>query len=328
MKQILTFVLSALMIACFSSCKTTTPLAGKVGDVLIVMDSDDWKGDLGEAVREKLTEDYPMLPQSEPHFNLSNVPHGSFNDTFQKFRNIIIFETNAGYNKVTYREAVWAPKQYVIEVKAESASKAIELITSKGNEIIAKLENAERNRLIANNKEYSAPEETEAEVNKLFGGTPELPHGTKIFKQTNDFMWVSICHTDHIKKYLLIYKYPIEDATAAMDNESLISKNKGVMNKNIPGPQEGTYMTHSKYIQPSVQFMKHNNRQVAELRGLWEVENDYMGGPFVSHESISPDGKYIVGITGFVYAPRYAKIQYLREVEAIVYSFHFTEKEK
>lgn len=326
MKKILTFVLSALMITCLSSCDESTTLAGKPGDVLIVMDSDDWKGELGEAVRAKLTEDYPMLPQSEARFKLSNVSHSSFGDVYKEFRNIIIFDPHTRHNKVTYRDGVWAPKQYVINVDAESAEMAKELFESKADEIIIRLENAERNRLIANNKEYSAPG-VEQEISRVFGGTPALPHGAKIFKQTSDFMWVSICHTDKIKKYFLIYKYPIDDPEKAMSIDSIIGKNKAVMNKNIPGPQEGSYMTHSKFEQPSMRIIKRKNRNIAEIRGLWEVENDYMGGPFVSHESISPDGKYMVGITGFVYAPRYDKIQHMREVEAVVYSFKFPGEE-
>jgi hypothetical protein len=294
--------------------------------VLIVMDSDDWKGALGKVVRERLTEDYPMLPQSEARFKLSNVSHNSFGDVYKEFRNIIIFNTDKRHNKVSYRDGVWAPKQYVVEVDAEDATMAKDLFESKANEIITCIENAERKRLITNNKEYSAPG-VEQEISRLFGGTPALPHGAKIFKKTGDFMWVSICHTDKIKKYFLIYKYPIKDAEKAMSPESLVKKNKEVMNKNIPGPQEGTYMTHSKFEQPEVKFIKGKNRNIAETRGLWEVENDYMGGPFVSHESISPDGKYVVGITGFVYAPRYDKIQHMRDIEAVVYSFKFPGEE-
>ena len=53
-----------------------------------------------------------------------------------------------------------------------------------------------------------------------------------------------------------------------------------------------------------------------------------MGGPFISHVMYSPDGKYMVGIEGFVFAPKFDKIQYLRSVEAIVYSFKWPGSEK
>ena len=52
-----------------------------------------------------------------------------------------------------------------------------------------------------------------------------------------------------------------------------------------------------------------------------------MGGPFITHVLYSPDGKYMIGIEGFVFAPKHDKIQHLRDVEAIVYSFKWTGSE-
>jgi hypothetical protein len=42
-----------------------------------------------------------------------------------------------------------------------------------------------------------------------------------------------------------------------------------------------------------------------------------MGGPFVSYSMLSPDGKDIIDVVGFVYAPRFNKRDYLMQVEGI-----------
>ena len=76
----------------------------------------------------------------------------------------------------------------------------------------------------------------------------------------------------------------------------------------------------------TVTFRKYHGREFAETRGYWGVENDYMGGPFVSHSFYSPDGKSIIVLEAFVYAPRYDKRQYLRQAEAILYSFEWEKK--
>ena len=52
-------------------------------------------------------------------------------------------------------------------------------------------------------------------------------------------------------------------------------------------------------------------------------QNDYMGGPFVSHSFYSKDGKDIIVLEAFVFAPRYDKRQYLRQVESLLYSFEW-----
>ena len=53
-----------------------------------------------------------------------------------------------------------------------------------------------------------------------------------------------------------------------------------------------------------------------------------MGGPFVSHSFYSPDGEDIIVAEAFVYAPRYDKRQYLRQVESLLYSWEWVDKDE
>ena len=74
--------------------------------------------------------------------------------------------------------------------------------------------------------------------------------------------------------------------------------------------------------------MKYKGLDFAEIRGFWEVYNDYMGGPFVSHVFYSRDGQEMIVLQGFVYAPKYDKRQYMRQVESIIYSFEWAKPEE
>ena len=91
---------------------------------------------------------------------------------------------------------------------------------------------------------------------------------------------------------------------------------------------DNTYMTTSVFFTPMIEYMKYRGRDIVQTRGMWEVENDYMGGPFVSHSFYSPDGKDIIVAEAFVYAPRYDKRQYLRQVESLLYSWEWAQKEE
>ena len=86
---------------------------------------------------------------------------------------------------------------------------------------------------------------------------------------------------------------------------------------------DNTYMITSQYITPGVKFLKYHDMDFAETRGLWEVYNDFMGGPFVSHSFYSKDGKEIIVLEAWVYAAKYDKRQYLRQVESLLYSFEW-----
>ena len=46
-----------------------------------------------------------------------------------------------------------------------------------------------------------------------------------------------------------------------------------------------------------------------------------MGGPFISHFFMDKDKRNIIALEAFVYAPRYNKRNYLRQVESLIYSF-------
>ena len=99
-----------------------------------------------------------------------------------------------------------------------------------------------------------------------------------------------------------------------------------MMQENVPGMVENSYMTISSEVTPGLEVMKYKNRNFVEMRGLWEVKNDFMGGPFVIHAFYDKNNpKEIIVVEGFVYAPRYDKRDYIRQVESILYSFDWKE---
>lgn len=61
-------------------------------------------------------------------------------------------------------------------------------------------------------------------------------------------------------------------------------------------------------------------------RGLWEMKNDAMGGPFVAR-TLSFGNKTLT-IEGFVYAPGQKKKNKLRQLEAVLYTLTTKQFEK
>ena len=160
----------------------------------------------------------------------------------------------------------------------------------------------------------------------MIGGSPRFPSGWRLKKETDDFIWISY-DIQHLTQGVLIYKYPVVEGENMMDLDNILAENNKMLKANVPGMFENTYMMTSEFARPSIEYMKYKGRDFAELRGFWEVYNDYMGGPFVAHTFYSKDGKYMIFLEGFVYAPKFDKRLYLRQVESILYSFEW-EKEK
>lgn len=299
-------------------------VSGKAGEVIIAMDKDNWEGDLGNEVRYVLGGDTPYLAQKEPLFNLVNVSPTGFADLFRVHRNIVIFSTDSSLQegKVVYRADLWARPQCVIEVSAPDSQTLLNLFRENSDNISGALEQAERDRIIANAKLYEEYGIAEAVSGKI-SGSPHFPSGYKLRKMTDDFIWIAD-DKQYSTQGVFIYWYPAEEKEN-FSKENILAHRNAFMKANVPGMFDNTWMTTSTFIEPTVEFISFRGRQFAQTRGFWEVQNDFMGGPFVSHSFYSRDGKDIIVVEAWVYAPKYDKRQLLRQVESVIYSFEWAE---
>jgi len=312
-----------------TSCKTKATgkllpnVSGKAGEIVLVIDRENWEGNIGSAFRELLSGDTPYLAQREPLFTLANVPHTSFNNMFKMHRNIIILNINPQNQKtgIIYRNDEWAHPQSIAQLDAWDEAGALEILASDGAVLAGYFEQAERNRIIANCMRYEEVPLREP-VQKVAGGVLHFPSGYKLRKLTDDFAWIAD-EKQYTNQTVLVYRYPVSGDPDVFELSHIIAKRNEVMRSSVPGMFEGTYMTTSTAITPTTRPMRYRGRDFMETRGFWEVEGDFMGGPFVSHSFYSQDGQWIIVLEAFVYAPRYDKRQYLRQVESILYSFEW-----
>ena len=328
MRKILGILAICLTLA---GCKnSSTPLlpivSGKAGEVIVVIERSDWEGALGNEVRELLAADCPWLAQREPLYSLCNVAPGAFTDLFKVHRNILIMNVNPQVDTtgVVLKHDVWAAPQVVIQLSAPTAEQASSIFKDNGRTIQNAIEQAERDRVIANSKKYEegslAPQ-----VREIFGGSPHFPIGYKLKKKTDNFVWIAD-EKQYTNQGILVYRYPAQGDADELSVGRIIAKRNEILKENVPGMLDNTWMTTGNFIEPTVEYIKYKGRSFAQVRGLWEVENDYMGGPFVSQSFYSKDGSEVYVLEAFVYAPRYDKRQYLRQVESILYSWEWEKK--
>lgn len=326
------FLMAAVSLASCSEEKKRQALlpniSGKAGEVIIVIDKGYWEGSVGNALRDSLACDTPFLPQREPMFGLVNVPPSAFTSMFQVHRNIIMVNINSSVTEpgVTYRKDVWARPQLVIYINAADSESATRLIQENSANMTVAIEQSERDRIIANIKKYEERKLVPA-VEEMIGGSPHFPSGYSMKKRTSDFIWITY-EPQFVTQGILIYKYPVTEGGNMMDLDNILENTNEMLKNNVPGMFENTYMTTSTFARPSIEYKKYKGLEFAEVRGFWEVANDYMGGPFVSHVFYSKDGKDVIVLQAFVYAPKYDKRQYLRQVESVIYSFEWEKENK
>ena len=297
-------------------------VSGKAGEVLTVIEREQWEGNLGVAIRETLGGDTPYLAQREPLFALSNVPPGSFNNMFKMHRNLLLVNINPQNqsNGVVYKNNVWAQPQALVQLNAATDEEALALYQESAPLIAEFFEQSERDRNIANAKLYEE-RELQDPVRRVTGGVLHFPSGYRCRKYTDDFVWIAD-EKQYTNQTVLVYKYPVTGPDE-FTLENIIARRNAIMQANVPGPVDGSYMTTSTAQEPTTRSLRYHGRDFMETRGFWEVHGDFMGGPFVSHSFYSQDGQEVIVLEAFVFAPRYDKRQYLRQVESLLYSFEW-----
>ena len=118
-----------------------------------------------------------------------------------------------------------------------------------------------------------------AKVGSLFDCDIWMPNELNSFKTGKDFFWASTNLND---MNFVMYSYPFRDNNT-FTKEFFIHKRDSVMKINIPGSMEGMYMETADSIFVDVKNIAVKGDYAFEARGLWEMRNDAMGGPFVSH---------------------------------------------
>ena len=321
-RNFLLLLLSAALLlpACNETSILLPSVSGKAGEIIVVMEKPDWENTLGGDVREKLACDCPWLAQQEPLFTLVNVVPSTFVDLFKVHRNVLLFQVGPQVDStgIIFKHDVWAAPQCVIQISAPTAAQASELFKEKASMIVSSIEQAERDRVIRNALRYEEGG-LYTQMAQIFGGSPHFPTGYKLRKASDTFAWIA--DDKQVYQDIFIYRYPVEKEPFTLDK--IIAHRNEILQENVPGMIDGSYMTTSEYFAPTLEYLKYKGRDVAQVRGMWEVQNDFMGGPFVSHSFYSADGTEILVVEAWVYAPQFDKRQYLRQVESVLYSWEW-----
>lgn len=300
-------------------------ITGTAGEMVVVISKDSWEGMPGKLIRETLAQPQLGLPQDEPIFNIIDVPQAAFKDIFQSTRNII--QTNISPSVVTegvfFKDDVWAYPQATVQIKAKNATQFEKIFTENQYKIAAYFIGAEKERLTMNYNKYYEKAVYNV-LDKNFNLTMKVPPGFAIAGQKEDFLWFKY-ETPEISQGILVYTFPYVSDSAFTVNY-LLRVRDSLLKANVPGPTKGSYMTTEKRMEQTLNIREHNGNYASEMRGLWRVENDFMGGPYVSLAELDASNQRVVVSFGYVYAPSKSKRNLLRQVEAMIYSMKFNNQ--
>lgn len=306
------------LFSCKNDSKKTLPtITGKAGEVVVVIEKNVESSNAGQLLKKILTQEVIGLPQSEPSFDYVNIPTNAFSSIFKSHRNIIVCELNKSEEKgkIIVKKDVWASPQIFINIIANSEAILESLIKSNENLIISSLLEAEEQRIVDNYSKYQ-DKSISNEILKKYDISLKIPKGFTLDLAKDNFAWISH-ETPQVSQGIFIYYYNYTD-TNQFSKQSLIDARDEFLKKYVPGPRENSYMSTEHNYEINYHEFMIDSMYIAKLMGLWKVEGDYMGGPFVSYSTPDTKRGRLVTVEGYVYAPRFEKRNYIRQVEGIL----------
>ena len=218
---------------------------------------------------------------------------------------------------VIFQENLWATPQAVVTIQAKDQEEFKKLFHEHEEKIISYYLKAERDRLTMNyNKYYERGAFNYLSEN--LGLTMKAGPGFQIAEQKKDFVWLKY-ETPEISQGIIIYTFPyVSDSAFTIDYQ--LKVRDSILRANVPGPTPGSYMATETRIDQVYNVRPHNGNYATEMRGLWRLMNDFMGGPYVSLAQLDLENQRVIVAFGYVYAPSKDKRNFLRQVEAMIYS--------
>ena len=304
---ILFFLITAL--SCSGNQQKLLPASsGNINNISVVTNDELWEGAVGEFIRENFGRPIYGLPQIEPIFSLSHIPSKVFSGFATKSRTILKIDVSENEGVFNFKNTYASP-QRIIQITANSPDKIIEIINENLNSISSTMyfnEIQEKQRRISKNLN-----KTQA-IKKNTGVSLRFPSAYRVAKADTNFVWIRRdIETGSVNLFIQRQRNQTE--------QSIIEKRDSISKIYIPGPVENTYMSTDLIYTPNTQQINVGGKQVFETRGLWEIEGQFMAGPFLNFQIKLDDDDFIM-LDGFVYSPGSTKREYIFELEAIMRS--------
>ena len=297
MRYFIFFVL--IFFGCNDPGKTLPNSTGSNSEVIFVVDDELWSNNIDSLVKNIFAAPIEGVSQNESLFRIIQVQHNEFKSILKRHTNIVIVSegvlTSSKKNK-------WAYDQFVAQLNWDNNSRVFlnELIELRNSFLSKEIKS------IKNSFSKLSQKSIEKILFTNFGIEFLVPSNYQIIKNSSAFFWANYdpSNSDEIKN---IFTFSFIPKTSNLQAE-VLHKTDSVFATYLLGEKEGSYVQIEQEYPP---YYSENT-----YRGLWKLENGFMGGPFLI-KTYFVKSKIVVNV-GVVFAPQSRKRKYIKEFEAIL----------
>lgn len=359
MKAIKSILLLGAVALLFSSCNEEVaksleafPAAlGKANEIVVIADKNIWEGPEGDSLRFYFASAYPMMPRPEPMFDLrhftpldleANVLRrelrtyillGDLSDKTSATSKMIIkdlgeqryqealkgegFDSTVGQNK-------WARGQLVIYLFGKDRQSLPEVIRTRFPSAAHRVYQHDMKQLKSNAYAAGFNPLIQNELKNQMNVDFKIPadYIKAMFNEEQNLFWFRK-ETSDASMNIAIRKlaYSSKDQ---LTEEYIKSSINEYGEEFVKTDTEGSYWQINDRDLPTYKNTKdQNGNYTVEIRGIWEMTEDFMGGPYFAYAILGKDKKELLIVNCFVDAPSKEKRDLMQQLDLITSTIDF-----
>jgi hypothetical protein len=296
---------------------------GKVNNIAVIIDDQQWNGEIGDSIRNKFASSVIGLPQEEPLFTINQYPVKLMEGFMTDSRNIIIVKKGEKNNFVIKKDQYAAP-QNVFHISGKTAADILAIIEKNSASIIQIIRQTEIEECQRINKKALLDPRI---ITTKFRVGLAIPSDYKYTIQDTNFIWMKKELVSG-NTSLLIYQVPLKAIINKRNLVSNIIKTRDSIGAlYIHGKEPNTDMITEEAYAPYFFTIKLDGKSAYEMKGTWELRNDFMSGPFINYAIIDRENDRVLFLEGFCYSPSKEKRDLMFQLESIIKSVRVLKKE-
>jgi len=327
-----------------SSCvdrKVLPPSIGSIGQVTVLVDEYTWDSPIQDTFVHLYESPYLLLPAPEPIFDINVYPYEDFVAARRQLRYIIFLgdlsvrsttndqirlalgeeNYNRALNDPSYYSAVskdrWANGQTVYFVFGNSREELARNITRTFPIISRQIMESDRSKIRARAYLLGTSNSLTQKVQENFNLDIKVPGGYMVALEKENLLWLRK-RAGNTTFGIFIHEEPYTDREQ-MSSQYLKAIRDTLGRRYVQSEMEGAYMQVNDIDLPVIYATTSLDGAYAiEARGIWEMEGDFFGGPFISYLLLDEKNSRIIFLDGFVLAPGIPKRVLMQELEYII----------
>lgn len=310
-------LLSVVLVSCLKKeANLPRKTSGAINTISVIIEDQLWNGEVGDSIRNKFASPVIGLPEEEPLFTINQFPIQLLEGFATASRAMIIVK-KATKNKFEIKKNQYASPQNVFHISGKTAVEILQLLEEHSPEIIRYIKQAEISESQRINQKALLPAGL---FKKQFQLSLQVPSNFEQVMRKPNFVWLKK-NSISGSSSLLLYQLPLKTIRTSTVSAAILSMRDSI-GKYIQGTEPQTYMISETGYTPYFFKSTLDHRLAYETRGTWQLQNDYMSGPFINYTIVDSINKRLVVLEGFCYSPSKEKRDVMHELDAIMHSVH------